>query len=255
MTDVKAEIEYKLNLNDKSVVLSEKMFLLLENINLTGSITGGAKKTHIAYRTALNYIDKIESSLNIKIINTRKGGKGGGGCAVLKDEGKSILKECKKINAIVELHRNVNEIPSKVIAINNDNKTLTLEFTGENSNIGSNSSNSPNSSNDNNIDTEKIEIIIPHNDKYKIGDNVIGLISYDNIFLMMNCEETSVRNILNGEITELSLLNDILRVKVNINGLNLFIDITKSSGDKLDLKIGKKIYIAFKAASIATLKA
>lgn len=248
MTDVKAEIEYKLNLNDKSVVLSEKMFLLLENINLTGSITGGAKKTHIAYRTALNYIDKIESSLNIKIINTKKGGKGGGGCAVLKDEGKSILKECKKINAIVELHRNVNEIPAKVIAINNDNKTLTLEFTG-NGNISANSSNT------NDICTEKIEIIIPHNDKYKIGDKVIGLISYDNIFLMMNCEETSVRNILNGEITELSLLNDVLRVKVNVNGLNLFVDITKSSCDKLDLKIGKKIYIAFKAASIATLKA
>lgn len=245
MTDVKAEIEYKLNLNNKTVVLTEKMFSLLENINLTGSITEGAKRTNIAYRTALNYIDKIESSLNIKIINTRKGGKGGGGCAVLKDEGKSILKECKKINAIVELHRNINEIPSKVIAINDDKKTLTLEFDSESTNVKHNKDLK---------EVEKIKITIPHTNKYKIGDKVLGLISYDNIFLMMNCEETSVRNILKGKINELSLLDDILRLKVNINGLNLFVDITKSSGDKLDLKIDKEVSIAFKATSIATLK-
>ena len=42
-------------------------------------MTESAKSIKVSYRTALNYIDKIESALNVKIVNTTKGGKGGGG--------------------------------------------------------------------------------------------------------------------------------------------------------------------------------
>ena len=80
----------------------------------TGSITDASKLIDVSYRTALNYINKIETALNVSVVSTSKGGKGGGGGAILTPEGRSILKECKKINAIMQLHRDVNEIETVV---------------------------------------------------------------------------------------------------------------------------------------------
>ena len=115
MTDVKAGVEYKINVDGNSFLLDGKKYQLLESILDTESMTESAKSIKVSYRTALNYIDKIESALNVKIVNTTKGGKGGGGGTTLTDEGYSILKECKKINAIMELHKDVNEIESEVL--------------------------------------------------------------------------------------------------------------------------------------------
>ena len=101
MTDVKAGVEYKINVDGNSFLLDSKKYQLLESILDTGSLTEAAKLIKVSYRTALNYIEKIESTLNVKIVNTTKGGKGGGGGTSLTEEGYSILKECKKINAIM----------------------------------------------------------------------------------------------------------------------------------------------------------
>ena len=117
MTDVKAGVEYKINVDGNSFLLDSKKYQLLESILNTESMTESAKSIKVSYRTALNYIDKIESALNVKIVNTTKGGKGGGGGTTLTDEGYSILKECKKINAIMELHKDVNEIESEVLNV------------------------------------------------------------------------------------------------------------------------------------------
>ena len=97
MTDVKAGVEYKINVDGNSFFLDNKKYQLLEFILDTGSLTESAKMANISYRTALNYIDKIESALQVKIVSTSKGGKGGGGGTTLTEEGYSILKECKKI--------------------------------------------------------------------------------------------------------------------------------------------------------------
>ena len=122
MTDVTASIEYKINLNGEIFLLDSKKYHLIEGILDTGSITKAAKQVDISYRTALNYIDKIEDSLDIKLVNTIKGGKGGGGGASLTPEGYSILKECKKFNAMLSLHKRVNEIESVVTSIDDINR-------------------------------------------------------------------------------------------------------------------------------------
>ena len=108
MTEVKAGVEYKINIDGNSFLLDQKKFNLLIYINESESITEAAKRSKISYRTALNYIDKIESTLDIAIVNTKKGGSGGGGSTTLTEEGLQILKECKKINAIMELHSEMN---------------------------------------------------------------------------------------------------------------------------------------------------
>lgn len=229
MTNVKAGIEYKIDLDEKSFLLDGKKFNLLKNINSSGSLTEAAKSTKISYRTALNYIDKIENTLEIAIVSTKKGGKGGGGSTFLTQEGLMILKECKKINAIMELHKELNEIEATVIYVDNAKRVMKIKI-------------------------QEFEITIPLNDKYSVGDKILALISYDNIFIMLEPQESSIRNIFKGQITGMTLENDMVRVQIDINGMRIFSDITLSAKKDLSLELGKEVYIGFKALSIATLK-
>lgn len=229
MTDVKAGVEYKINVDGNSFLLDGKKYQLLESILDTESMTESAKSIKVSYRTALNYIDKIESALNVKIVNTNKGGKGGGGGTTLTDEGYSILKECKKINAIMELHKDVNEIESEVLDIDESKGIMTVKM-------------------------KQFEINTPLNRNYKVGDRLLALISYDNIFVMLEPQTSSIRNIIKGRIIEMKLENEVIRVKIDVGGLNLYSDITLSAEKDLNLTIGKEVYIGFKAMSVATLK-
>ena len=229
MTDVKAGVEYKINVDGNSFLLDSKKYQLLESILDTGSLTESAKMVKISYRTALNYIDKIESTLQVKIVSTSKGCKGGGGGTTLTEEGYSILKECKKINAIMELHKDVNEIEAEVLAIDKSKGVMTVKMTS-------------------------FDVNIPLNKNYAVGDKVLALISYDNIFLMLEPQKSSIRNIIKGTIVEMRLNNEIIRVKVDVDGVAVFSDITVSAEKELNLTIGKEIYIGFKAMSVATLK-
>jgi molybdate transport system regulatory protein len=79
MTDVSAGVEYKINVDGNSFLLDSKKYNLLVSILETGSLTAAAKEINVSYRTALNYIEKIESTLDVKVVSTTKGGKGGGG--------------------------------------------------------------------------------------------------------------------------------------------------------------------------------
>ena len=53
---------------------------------------------------------------------------------------------------------------------------------------------------------------------------------------------------------EMKLENEVIRVKIDVGGLNLYSDITLSAEKDLNLTIGKEVYIGFKAMSVATLK-
>ncbi|MDD5959950.1 MAG: TOBE domain-containing protein [Methanobrevibacter wolinii] len=229
MTKVTADVEYKISLDGKSYLLNQKKFNLLKYINSSNSIKEAADKTGVSYRTALNYIDKIESNLDIAVVNTTKGGKGGGGSTTLTEEGKMILKECKKINAIMELHREVNEIEATVLEIDKSKRIMKIQM-------------------------RNTIITIPLNEEYNVGDRIIALISYDNIFIMLEPQKSSIRNVLKGKIVELKLEDEMIRVKIDVDGIPICADVTVSASKDLELTIGKEVYIGFKAVSIATLK-
>ena len=229
MADVKAGVEYKINVDGNLFSLDNKKYQLLQSILDTGSLTNAAKEIKVSYRTALNYIEKMESALDVKIVSTTKGGKGGGGGTSLTDDGYSILKECKKINAIMELHKDVNEIEADIVDINAEKGVMTIKM-------------------------NQFEINAPLNRNYVVGDKILALISYDNIFLMLEPQSSSIRNVLKGRIVEMKLQNEIIRVKVDVGGVVLCSDITVSAEKELDLKIGTEVYVGFKAMSVATLK-
>ena len=229
MTDVKAGIEYKINMGQESFLLNNKQYKLLENILNMGSITDASESVGISYRTALNYIERIESTLGVKVVSTTKGGKGGGGGTSLTDEGFLILKECKKINAIMELHKDVNEFETTVADIDYDKGIMKIK-------VGT------------------FLINTPLNSNYTVGEKILALVSYDNIFIMLEPFLSSIRNILKGKIVEMKLENDIIRVKIDVEGLMFYSDITLFAEKELNLTIGKEVYIGFKAMSVATLK-
>jgi molybdate transport system regulatory protein len=240
MTDVTAGVEYNINVDGNSFLLNEKKFKLLTYINETESITEAAKLTKISYRTALNYIDKMETSLDIAVVSTRKGGSGGGGGTKLTAEGLQILNECKKINAIMELHRETNELEAEIINIDHEKGEMTLKI-------------------------KDLELTIPLNKQYAVGDKILALISYDNIsitlrphksslYKALQPQNSSIRNVLEGTVTELKLKDETVRVRINVSGVDIYADITLSALKDLNLELGKEVFISFKALSIATLK-
>ena len=240
MTDVTAGVEYNINVDGNSFLLNEKKFKLLTYINETESITEAAKLTKISYRTALNYIDKMETSLDIAVVSTRKGGSGGGGGTKLTAEGLQILKECKKINAIMELHRETNELEAEIINIDHEKGDMTHKI-------------------------KDLELTIPLNKQYAVGDKILALISYDNIsitlrphksslYKALQPQNSSIRNVLEGTVTELKLKDETVRVRISVSGVDIFADITLSALKDLNLELGKEVFISFKALSIATLK-
>ena len=240
MTDVTAGVEYNINVDGNSFLLNEKKFKLLTYINETESITEAAKLTKISYRTALNYIDKMETSLDIAVVSTRKGGSGGGGGTKLTVEGLQILKECKKINAIMELHRETNELEAEIIKIDHEKGDMTLKI-------------------------KDLELTIPLNKQYAVGDKILALIRYDNIsitlrphksslYKALQPQNSSIRNVLEGTVTELKLKDETVRVRINVSGVDIYADITLSALKDLNLELGKEVFISFKALSIATLK-
>jgi len=240
MTDVTAGVEYNINVDGNSFLLNEKKFKLLTYINETESITEAAKLTKISYRTALNYIDKMETSLDIAVVSTRKGGSGGGGGTKLTVEGLQILKECKKINAIMELHRETNELEAEIINIDHEKGDMTLKI-------------------------KDLELTIPLNKQYAVGDKILALISYDNIsitlrphksslYKALQPQNSSIRNVLEGTVTELKLKDETVRVRISVSGVDIYADITLSALKDLNLELGKEVFISFKALSIATLK-
>lgn len=229
MADVNAGVEYKINVNNNLFLLDNKKYQLLQSILDYGSLTKAAKEIKVSYRTALNYIEKMEMALDVKIVNTTKGGKGGGGGTSLTDDGYSILKECKKINAIMELHKDVNEIEAEIVDINLEKGVMTIKM-------------------------NQFEINAPLNRNYELGDKILALISYDNIFLMLEPQSSSIRNVLKGQIVEMRLKNEIIRVKIDVGGVVLCSDITVSAEKELNLNIGSEVYVGFKAMSVATLK-
>ncbi len=104
-----------------------------------------------------------------------------------------------------------------------------------------------------NIQVNDIIFTLKINKEYQIGDKIVALISNEDVFIMLEPYPTTTENMFKGKITNMSLNNDLISVKINI-GVDIYADITTSAASDLNLTLGKEIYIGFKALSIATLK-
>lgn len=104
----------------------------------------------------------------------------------------------------MELHKDVNEIESEVLNVDESKGIMTIKM-------------------------NQFEINTPLNRNYKVGDKLLALISYDNIFVMLEPQTSSIRNIIKGKIIEMKLEKEVIRVKIDVGGLGLYSDITLSA--------------------------
>jgi molybdate transport system regulatory protein len=202
---------------------------MLKYINKFESVVKVANAVNVSYRTVLNQMQELEDKLNIHLINTSKGGVGGGGYTILTPEAKKILKKCKVINAVLELHKGLNEIKSVVTNIDKDQNLMSVligDYTA----------------------------VLPMKEGYEVDDDVLLLISYENILIMLESQLSSVRNIFKGTVTEMQIIDHIYRIKIKSGNVEIYSDITKIASDNLSLKLGKEVYIGFKSMTVALLK-
>jgi len=74
---------------------------ILQAIKNEKSISKAAKKLGMSYRYVWNYLEKINRALEKPIVKTFRGGKHGGGGAILTDTGETLLKEYRRMEAYV----------------------------------------------------------------------------------------------------------------------------------------------------------
>lgn len=218
-----------LKINGKHILLNKKKFNLLKFIEEYGSITQASKMADIPYRTAHKYLEQLEVELDTDIIDTKRGGRGGGGGSRLTDIGKSIVWEYTKIMSILKKHKEVNEIRGTISHFDEKNRIIKMNF-------------------------GKKDIILPLMKDLKVNDRVMVMVSPEDIFVMLEPYESSVRNIFKAEIVGMELYNEMIRLTLDLDGIELFADITEYSREKLSLSLGKKVYIGFKATSMPVIK-
>ena len=233
MPDLDKKLKYKLDVEvevgNKTISLNNKKSKLLQCIDKYGSIAKASKETGIPYRTALKNIEIMEMELGSPIIVTKRGGIGGGGSSKLTDQGKEVLFEFIKVNRVLKKHVDLNEIWGTVSIIDEEKKIMKVAL-------------------------NKKEITLTTAKNFKVGDKVLVSISPSNIFVILEPHESSVRNIFEGIITKMEFKNDAVRLNVDVDGNDIVVDITEFSRKKLDLTIGKNIFIGFKAVSVDIIK-
>lgn len=229
MDPVKEGPQYRLKFDDSIILVNKRKFNLLKFIDECGSIMKASQKTHIPYRSALKYIEELENETNRNIVSTKRGGKGGGGESKLTSNGKSILKEYRKVESILKMHADVNEIEGNINDIDAENKIAIIYLGGK-------------------------RVILPLRGNFKVGDRVLVLISPEDIFVMLKPQESSVRNIFPGKIIGMELKNNLVRLNIDIGDVKLYVDITEYAREQLELSLGKDVFVGFKAAALAMVK-
>lgn len=78
---------------DGKPVLGKGGSEILKRIEQTKSISETARELDMSYRYVWNYLQKIEKTLEQPVVETFRGGKSGGGGAILTDLGKELLEQ------------------------------------------------------------------------------------------------------------------------------------------------------------------
>ncbi|MEN6574453.1 TOBE domain-containing protein, partial [Methanobacterium aggregans] len=164
--------------------------------------------------------------MNDLLVLTQRGGKGGGGGSELTTKGKLLLREYRKVESVIKMHTDVNEIESEIAEIDEEKKIINIYFGDK-------------------------RVILPLRGDFKVGEKILVLISPEDIFLTLEPQKSSVRNVFKGTITRMELKNQVVRLNINLGNVNLFADITQYARDELKLDLGKEVFVGFKAAAIA----
>lgn len=86
----------------------------------------------------------------------------------------------------------------------------------------------------------------------EVGVQVYAFLRPENIVLSKTCTESSIRNSLQGKVTDIQVLGALVRVKVDC-GFVLNALVTRQSAEEMGLSPGLQVYAQFKASSVRVL--
>jgi len=97
------------------------------------------------------------------------------------------------------------------------------------------------------------KIIIEASGDIEVGSQVHAFLRPENIVLSKTSAQSSVRNSIQGRVTEVWVLGALIRVKVDC-GIFLNTLITRQSAEEMGILPGIPVYVQFKASSVHVLR-
>jgi len=246
---------------DSQNQLSDKRIMLLEKIGECGSITQAAKLVGLSYKGAWDSVDAMNSMFGEPLVDTMKGGKGGGGTH-LTDIGIRIVDTYKTLER--EHQRFITAASTGIENFDNIYqmiKRLSVKTSARNQFFGKVSAIKLGSVN---IEVElsltggdKIYSVITHdglnNLALKVGSDAWALVKASWVILALPeaIKSLSARNKLMGSIIKITQGSVNAEVLMQLDGGNLVSTvITIDSVADLKLVVGMKACAVFKASSV-----
>ena len=97
-----------------NIIMDEEGARLLILIDTLGSILAASKKMEIPYSRAWEYISKVERFLGIRIIESKRGGRKGGGTKLTQDGEKLVNRYLSEYKKHLNRELNIREIPAPI---------------------------------------------------------------------------------------------------------------------------------------------
>ncbi|WP_440946163.1 ATP-binding cassette domain-containing protein [Methanosarcina sp. T3] len=97
------------------------------------------------------------------------------------------------------------------------------------------------------------EVVIDASGDMEAGDQVYAFLRPENIALSKTSTQSSIRNSLQGRVTEVWVLGALVRVKVDC-GIPLNVLITRQSAEEMGISPDVQVYAQFKASSVHVLR-
>jgi len=243
---------------DEDDFLSVKKVALLENVRDYGSITKAAKALGITYKTAWNWIEKMNALSPSSLVQKVSGGKDGGG-TIITVYAKELIRLYHKVNALHQKH--LEALQDSFSHIEDDIMQKTFSFSGLNAEIVEVQAQ------DKNVElTLKLKCglnIIAYSslpfieiNAIKVGSEVVALVESDAVSLSkVDKKEISSRNRLKVKIVDTVFEGkDVLLTLMLSENENLTSRITLKSFQDLQLQKQDMVMAMFKAYNVTLLK-
>ncbi|PTD94639.1 hypothetical protein C9439_01450 [archaeon SCG-AAA382B04] len=215
----------------KKIEFQKKDYDLFKSIQKYGSINKAAEKLDKSYSNSQKRIKKLQREFG-NLIETRRGGKSGGGSRLTE-------KAKKIINRYEELQTEYQKV----------NQVNITKWTGKVKKIKTSICI---------VATSVGEIKAAITDEIERGDRVKVLIREDAVTIKKHQntdpKTTSARNRFKGIIKNITEYEDIVKLKIKVENKKITTTITKESKEKMSLSKDDLIEISFKAMATKTLK-
>lgn len=242
-----------LNADDENF-LSVKRVKLLENIIIYGSMSKAAKASGVTYKTAWEWIEKMNSLSPKPLVQKVSGGKGGGG-TVVTAYAKELMHLFEEVEALHQKH--LHTLEETFSHLENEEASQSFSFSRLEAKVAEISLNAKSALFlvellDGSIISAQAPVSFVEVNSLCVGSSITVLIESDTISVSKSFEkEISTRNKLKTEVKEILIEEDDVLLTLAIAHEQFITSrITLKSYKDLQIKKGDNLMAMFKAYNV-----